>query len=124
MRRPAGTGPRVLTRRQVLACGAAGLAHLAMLSPPPSWLRDLLHLGPSAEAPADTFKGDVYLIDRHSSEITLLTTDHKMTPDHAHPIFSPDNKRVLIQSGRLTDGASLDLMSITLPDSLVNRRTP
>lgn len=73
-------------------------------------------------AVADTFKGDVYLIDRRSSEITLLTTDHKMTPDHAHPIFSPDNKRVLIQSGRLTDGASLDLMSITLPDSLVNRR--
>jgi oligogalacturonide lyase len=75
-------------------------------------------------AVADTFKGDVYLIDRHSSEITLLTTDHKMTPDHAHPIFSPDNKRVLIQSGRLTDGASLDLMSVTLPDSLVNRRKP
>ena len=45
-----------------------------------------------------------------------------MTPDHAHPIFSPDNQRVLIQSGRLTDGASLDLMSVTIPDSLVNRR--
>ena len=73
-------------------------------------------------AVADTFKGDVYVIDRHSGETTLLTTDHKMTPDHAHPIFSPDNKRVLIQSGRLTNGESLDLMSITLPDSLVNRR--
>jgi oligogalacturonide lyase len=73
-------------------------------------------------AVADTFKGDIYVIDRHTGERTLLTTDHKMTPDHAHPIFSPDNKRVVIQSGRLTDGVSLDLMSVTLPDELLKRR--
>ena len=73
-------------------------------------------------AVADTFKGDIYLIDRLSGETTLLTSDHKMTPDHAHPIFSPDNKRVLIQSGRLTNGESLDLMEVTIPDALLNRR--
>ena len=50
----------------------------------------------------------------------LLTTDHKMRPDHAHPIFSPDSKRVLIQSGRLTDGASLDLIVVDIPARLLS----
>ena len=54
----AGAAPRVLTRRQALACGAVGLANLAMAAEPNSWLRDLLHLGSSDEAPAETFKGD------------------------------------------------------------------
>jgi oligogalacturonide lyase len=72
-------------------------------------------------AVGDSFKGDVYLIDRKSGERILLTTDHKMRPDHTHPIFSPDSKRVLIQSGKLTDGKSLDLMEIDLPESLLKR---
>ena len=73
-------------------------------------------------AVADTFKGDIYLIDRLDGQTTLLTTDHKMTPDHAHPIISPDNKRVLIQSGRLTNGESLDLMEIAIPEALLNKK--
>jgi oligogalacturonide lyase len=72
-------------------------------------------------AVADSFKGDVYLIDRRSGERILLTTDHKMKPDHAHPIFSPDGKRVLIQSGRLTDGKSLDLVLVDIPTALLAR---
>lgn len=72
-------------------------------------------------AVADTFKGDVFLIDRKTGERILLTTDHKMKPDHTHPIFSPDSKRVLIQSGRQSDGKSLDLMEIALPESLLKR---
>jgi oligogalacturonide lyase len=72
-------------------------------------------------AVGDTFRGDVYLIDRRSGERVLLTTDHKMRPDHAHPIFSPDSRRVLIQSGRLTDGKSLDLMLVDIPTKLLNR---
>ena len=66
-------------------------------------------------AVADTFKGNVYLIRRDTGEQVLLTTDHKMRPDHTHPIFSPDGRRVLIQSGRLTDGKSLDLMTVEVP---------
>ena len=66
-------------------------------------------------AAADTFKGDVYLINRKTGEQVRLTTDHKMKPDHTHPIFSPDSKRVLIQSGRLSDGQHLDLMTIDVP---------
>lgn len=72
-------------------------------------------------AVADTFKGEVYVIDRRNGERMLLTTGHKMRPDHTHPIFSPDGRRVLIQSGRLSDGKTLDLMIVELPASLLQR---
>ena len=48
--------------------------------------------------------------------------DHKMKPDHAHPTFSPDGKRILIESGLLADGKSLDIMTINVPISLQNQR--
>jgi len=35
-----------------------------------------------------------------------------MRPDHAHPSFSPDGARLLIQSGLLTDGARLSLIVV------------
>jgi len=70
-------------------------------------------------AVGDTFAGNIHLINRKTGEITLLTTDHKMRPDHAHPAFSTDSKRVLIQSGHLTDGESLDLMVIPIPEELL-----
>jgi len=67
-------------------------------------------------AVADTFKGDIFLIRRATGERILLTTDHKMRPDHTHPIFSHDSRRVLIQSGRLSDGKHLDLMTVEVPE--------
>jgi oligogalacturonide lyase len=66
-------------------------------------------------AVGDTFKGNIFVIDRKNGERFLLTTDHKMKPDHTHPIFSPDSRRVLIQSGHLTDGKQLNLMEVELP---------
>ena len=63
-------------------------------------------------ATGDTFRGSVYLLNRETGERILLTTGHRMRPDHAHPIFSPDSKRILIQSGMLTDGRALNLMVV------------
>lgn len=70
-------------------------------------------------AVADTFKGDVHVIDRRTGERVHLTSGHVMRPDHTHPIFSPDGRRVLIQSGRLSGGKSLDLMIVELPSRLL-----
>lgn len=70
-------------------------------------------------AVGDNFSGQIFVIDRTTGKQTLLTTDHKMKPDHTHPIFSPDSKRVAIQSGHLSDGKSLDLMVVALPDALL-----
>ena len=68
----------------------------------------------------DTFAGNIWLIDRRNGAMTMLSSDHKMKPDHTHPTFSPDGKRILIQSGLLTDGKSLDLMLIPIPLELQN----
>jgi oligogalacturonide lyase len=72
-------------------------------------------------AVADNFGGDIYLIDRRNGEMMKLTTDHKMRPDHTHPIISPDDKRVLIQSGHFTDGKTLDLLVVDIPEKLLAR---
>ena len=56
--RCSGAVLHAITRRRALACGAVGLANVALMADSSSWLRDLLRLGNSAEAPADTFKGD------------------------------------------------------------------
>ena len=37
-----------------------------------------------------------------------------MKPDHTHPIFSPDSKRILIQSEMLSDGTALNLMTVKI----------
>ena len=86
--------------------------------------RGFWHCNGSADgrwAVGDNFAGSIYLIDRRTGETMLLSTDHKMRPDHAHPTFSPDGKKILIQSGLLSNGASLDLILIPVPLSLQQR---
>lgn len=63
----------------------------------------------------DTFGGNVWLINGQTGKKHLLVTDTKMKPDHAHPTFSPDGKKILFQSGRLSDGQRLQLMIVNIP---------
>jgi oligogalacturonide lyase len=63
---------------------------------------------------ADDFNGDLYLIDRSTGARTLLSTGHRMKPDHLHPSFSADNTRLLVQSGLLTDGKKLSLIVVPI----------
>lgn len=64
-------------------------------------------------ATGDTFLGSIYLICRQTGERTLLTTGHQMRPDHTHPIFSPDSRRILIQSGMFSGGKVLHLVTVS-----------
>lgn len=64
-------------------------------------------------AVGDDFDGNIHLIDRKNGKMTVLTTCHVMKPDHAHPTFSPDSKRILFQSGYLSGGKSLNLMTVS-----------
>ena len=66
-------------------------------------------------AVGDTFLGKIILINRATGERTLLSAGHPMRPDHAHPTFSRDSKRILFQSGLLTDGKNLNLMVVNIP---------
>ena len=68
-------------------------------------------------AAGDDFDGNLHLIDRKTGKRTLLTTGHWMRPDHLHPSFSADNARLLVQSGMLTDGKSLALALISVPEA-------
>lgn len=63
-------------------------------------------------AAGDDFDGNIWLIDRRTNARTLLTTGHRMRPDHAHPSFSPDGRRILIQSGMLSDGKKHSLIVV------------
>ncbi|TFI57679.1 hypothetical protein E2493_14100 [Sphingomonas parva] len=65
-------------------------------------------------AAGDDFDGNVWLIDRSNNKRTLLTTGHKMKPDHTHPSFSADGRRILVQSGMLTNGKKHSLMVIPI----------
>lgn len=65
-------------------------------------------------AVGDDFDGRVHLIDRQTRTMTLLTTGHVMKPDHAHPTFSPDSRRILFQSGLFSGGKNLNLMTVGL----------
>ena len=67
-------------------------------------------------AVGDDFAGNITLINVKTGEMHLLTTGHMMKPDHTHPYFSTDNKRVLIQSGKLSEGKRLALMIIDIPE--------
>jgi oligogalacturonide lyase len=83
-------------------------------------------------AVGDDFSRSIYLIDRHTSEMIMLSTGHKQTAaDHPHPTFSADSTRIEIQSAMLSpdepprDGrpASLpmNICIIPVPKSWLNR---
>lgn len=65
-------------------------------------------------AAGDTFAGNVYLINVATGERTLIATDCRMKPDHAHPHFSPCGRYLLFQSGHFTNGKRLNLMMVDL----------
>ena len=74
-------------------------------------------------AVGDDFARNIYLIDRRTREMILLSAGHKTTAaDHPHPSFSPDGTKILIQSAMLSeDGRSMNLGVIPVPESWLQR---
>lgn len=72
----------------------------------------------------DDFSRGIYLIDRHTREMILLSAGHKMTAsDHPHPTFSADGTKIEIQSAMLSeDNRSLNICIIPVPESWLNRK--
>lgn len=75
-------------------------------------------------AVGDDFTRNIYLIDRKTKEMILLSTGHKTTAaDHPHPTMSPDGTRIQIQSAMLSaDGKSMNICIIPLPKDWLNRK--
>lgn len=75
-------------------------------------------------AVGDDFSRSLYLIDRKTREMVLLTTGHKDTArDHPHPTFSPDGKKIQIQSAMLAaDGREMNICVVPVPQAWLNRK--
>ncbi|MBI3348622.1 MAG: PD40 domain-containing protein [Burkholderiales bacterium] len=87
----------------------------------------LWHVHGSADgrfAVGDDFGRSLYLIDRRTREMMVLTTGHKTTArDHIHPTFSPDGKKIQIQSAMLAaDGREMNICIVPVPQAWLERR--
>lgn len=87
----------------------------------------LWHVNGSADgrwAVGDDFARNIWLIDRHTHEMILLSTGHKMTAsDHPHPTFSPDGTRIEIESAMLSaDNRLMNICIIPVPETWLKRK--
>jgi len=75
-------------------------------------------------AVGDDFSRSIYLIDRHTREMIMLSTGHKPTAaDHPHPTMSPDGTKIEIQSAMLSpDGRSMNICIIPVPEEWLKRK--
>lgn len=75
-------------------------------------------------AVGDDFLRGIYLIDRHTSEMILLSSGHKQTAsDHPHPTMSPDGTKIQIQSAMLSeDNRSMNICIIPVPEEWLKRK--
>lgn len=75
-------------------------------------------------AVGDDFARNIYLIDRHTKEMILLSTGHRPTAaDHPHPTFSPDGTKIQIQSAMLSaDRRTMNICIIPVPEEWLKRK--
>jgi oligogalacturonide lyase len=86
----------------------------------------LWHVNGSADgrwAVGDDFTRNIYLIDRHTGEMLLLSAGHKATAaDHPHPTFNADGTKIEIQSAMLSsDNRSMNICIIPVPENWLKR---
>ena len=107
--KPTGLGIVNLRTREMKIAGqtdsGSGLWHVSG-SPDGRW------------AVGDDFSRSIYLIDRKTNEMMLLSTGHKTTAsDHPHPTMSPDGTKIQIQSAMLSDdNQSMNICIIPVPE--------
>ena len=71
----------------------------------------------------DNFERELYLINRETHEMMLLTAGHKITAaDHVHPTFSPDGTKIQIQSAMISeDGRAMDICIVPVPEKWLKK---
>lgn len=113
--KPTGLGIVNLRTREMMIVGqtksGSGLWHVSA-SPDGRW------------AVGDDFTRNIYLIDRHTKEMILLSAGHKVTAaDHPHPTMSPDGTKIQIQSAMLSaDNRTMNICIIPVPDEWLKRK--
>jgi oligogalacturonide lyase len=113
--KPTGLGIVNLRTRQMTIVGqttsGSGLWHVSG-SPDGRW------------AVGDDFSRSIYLIDRNTHEMRLLSAGHKQTAsDHPHPTMSPDGTKIQIQSAMLAaDNRSMNICVIYIPQEWIKAK--
>ncbi|MFV8375072.1 hypothetical protein [Flavobacterium sp. LB1P71] len=87
----------------------------------------LWHVHGSADgrwAVGDDFSRSLYLIDRKTNEMIMLTTGHKETAaDHLHPTFNRDGTKIEIQSAMLSeDNRTMNICIVNVPKKWLKRK--
>lgn len=87
----------------------------------------LWHVNGSADgrwAVGDDFERNIYLIDRKTREMILLSAGHKTTAaDHPHPTFNADGTKIEIESAMISDdNRSMNICIIPVPQEWLNRK--
>ncbi len=87
----------------------------------------LWHVSGSSDgrfATGDDFDRNLYLIDRKSREMILLSAGHKSSAkDHVHPTFSPDGTKIQIQSAMLSeDDKTMNICVVPVPKEWLKRK--
>ncbi|QBE62784.1 hypothetical protein [Pseudoduganella lutea] len=75
-------------------------------------------------AVGDDFSRSLWLIDRKTREMKLLTTGHKDTAaDHPHPTFNAAGTKIQIQSAMLSaDGKAMNIVVVPVPKDWLKRK--
>lgn len=75
-------------------------------------------------AVGDDFSRSLYLIDRKTREMIMLTTGHKETAkDHIHPTFNREGTKIQIQSAMLSeDHKSMNICIVPVPEEWLKRK--
>jgi len=74
-------------------------------------------------AVGDDFSRSLYLIDRKTNEMMMLTTGHKETAaDHLHPTFNSNGTKIQIQSAMLSeDNRTMNICIVNVPKEWLKR---
>ena len=74
-------------------------------------------------AVGDDFSRSLYLIDRKTNEMIMLTTGHKETAaDHIHPTFNREGTKIQIQSAMLSkDNRTMNICIVNVPKEWLKR---
>ena len=89
----------------------------------------LWHVNGSADgrwAVGDDFSRSIFLIDRRTGEMMMLSTGHKPTAaDHPHPTFNASGTEIEIESAMLSaDDRSMNICIIPVPKTWLQRTYP
>ncbi|MFC5462663.1 hypothetical protein [Massilia niabensis] len=97
--------------------------HIAGQTPSGSGLWHVHGSSDGRFAVGDDFSRSLFLIDRRTKEMMMLTTGHKTTAaDHPHPTFNADGTRIQIQSAMLSeDGRTMNIAIVPVPEAWLKR---